>query len=234
MHTRLQHDVLGDVDVVRRRNSSRFSACWRGGVVRVTGPDYATDSQFMQALDALAPKLLQRREQHPATDVAERIELDGLTIELRRQGVNPDGIMLSPRIPVAILGFGNNLDIASVEGQRLYVKACRTIAYSVASQLLLPRAREIAAKLGCSPAGWKISRGSTVLGTCSSRGLISISYMCVFLPAALRDYIVCHELAHLTHMDHSEAFHRLLDAYLGGEEQRLVKELKNYRWPIPR
>ena len=213
MPTRLQHNALGDVDVVRRRNSSRFSACWRGGVVRVTGPDYATDSQFMQVLDALAPKLLQRREQHQATGVAERIELDGLTIELRRQGVNPDGIMLSPRI---------------------YVKACRTIAYSVASQLLLPRAREIAAKLGCSPAGWKISRGSTVLGTCSSRGLISISYMCVFLPAALRDYIVCHELAHLTHMDHSEAFHRLLDAYLGGEEQRLVKELKNYRWPIPR
>lgn len=233
MHTRLQHRALGDVDVMRRRNSSRFSACWRGGAVRVTGPVCATDSQFLKALDSLAPKLLQLRELRSAA-VAEKIELDGLTIEMRRQSLHPDAIMLSPRIPVAVLSVGTAVDTSSPEGYRLYGKACRAIANKVAPQLLLPRVREIAAALGCRPTGWKISRGSTVLGTCSRSGVISISGMCVFLPAALRDYIVCHELAHLTHMDHSEAFHRLLDAYLGGEEQRLVKELRNFRWPIPR
>lgn len=234
MHTRLQHPALGDVDVMRRRNSSRFSACWRDGRVRVSGPLYATESQILKALDALAPKLLQLRDRRQEAAAAEKIELDGLTIEVRRQSLRPDAIILSPGLPVAVLSVGTAVDTSSPGGYRLYGKACRAIAGKVAPRLLLPRAREIAAKLGCSPTGWKISRGSTVLGTCNRSGVISISGMCVFLPAALRDYIVCHELAHLTHMDHSGAFHRLLDAYLGGEEQRLVKELRNFRWPIPR
>ncbi len=234
MKTCMQHRLLGDVEVVRRSNSTRFSARWHGELVRVTGPLYATTAQFQEALDALAPKLLQRREERPAEAVPERIELDGLTIEMRRQSFQPAAIMPSVKLPDAVIYVGTDIDVASARGREFYYKACRRVAFNAAAQLLLPRAREIAVRLGCRPSGWRISSGSTVLGTCSRSGVISISYMCVFLPAALRDYIICHELAHLTHMDHSEAFHHLLDAYLGGEERRLVKELKNYRWPIPR
>ena len=38
--------------------------------------------------------------------------------------------------------------------------------------------------------------------------------MCVFLPYRLREYIICHELAHLTHFDHSAEFHAPLLALL--------------------
>lgn len=108
------------------------------------------------------------------------------------------------------------------------------VAYRIAPQTLLPRAREIADSIGRHPAGWTVSRGHRVLGQCSYKGIISLSYVLLFLPADLCDYVICHELAHLSEMNHSPRFHALLDSYLGGREAELVARLHSYRWPVLR
>lgn len=63
---------------------------------------------------------------------------------------------------------------------------------------------------------------------------ISLSAITMFLPPHLRDYIVCHELAHLSEMNHSARFHEICNGYCGGREKSLQKELKAFRWPILR
>ena len=43
-------------------------------------------------------------------------------------------------------------------------------------------------------------------GSCSSRGTLSFNYRLIFAPAVILDYVVVHELCHLTFMNHSKDF----------------------------
>lgn len=43
-------------------------------------------------------------------------------------------------------------------------------------------------------------------GSCSSRGDLMFSWRLILAPVAVRRYVVAHEVAHLTHMDHSDRF----------------------------
>ena len=71
-----------------------------------------------------------------------------------------------------------------------------------------------------------------VLGRCNSRGVIALSSVLVFLPEELREYVICHELAHLDEMNHSPRFHALCDKYCRGRERQLEAALKAAVIPI--
>lgn len=43
-------------------------------------------------------------------------------------------------------------------------------------------------------------------GSCSSRGTLSYNYRLIFAPPKVLDYVVVHELCHLTYLNHSKDF----------------------------
>lgn len=61
-------------------------------------------------------------------------------------------------------------------------------------------------------------------GYCTRDGRLSFSWQLIALPARLREYVLCHELVHLTEHNHSAAFKRRLESVLPDYRMR-EKEL---------
>jgi predicted metal-dependent hydrolase len=101
-----------------------------------------------------------------------------------------------------------------------------------ADKVLLPFAHEVADQVGLAPAGFEIGRGMRKLGHCTAKKVIQLSRNLMFLSEPLVRYIICHELAHLTHMNHSPQFHALCDKYCNGQEKALERQLRQFRFPI--
>lgn len=59
-------------------------------------------------------------------------------------------------------------------------------------------------------------------GSCSSRGTLSFNYRLLFAPPKVLDYVVVHELCHLTHMNHSKDFWNLVEQIM--PDYRIYKQ----------
>lgn len=68
-------------------------------------------------------------------------------------------------------------------------------------------------------------------GSCSAQGNLNYNWKLVLLPEELADYVVVHELAHRTEMNHSENFWRIVEMELPDYRQRR-RRLRNYEKEI--
>ena len=103
------------------------------------------------------------------------------------------------------------------------VKAARVRA----ARELPNRLRELAAEHGCAVARISIRNQRSRWGSCSPNGHICLNWRLVLIPDWVRDYVLIHELMHLTRMDHSLKFWKLVEAAC--PEWRAARRwLKNY------
>ena len=77
----------------------------------------------------------------------------------------------------------------------------------------------------------KIRKSKTRWGSCSSKGIINLSFYLMLLPVHLIEYVLLHELCHTVVMNHSADFWSLLDSHTQGRAKALRKELRQYYIP---
>ena len=70
-----------------------------------------------------------------------------------------------------------------------------------------------AKRFGLSYRAISIRNQSSRWGSCSARRCISLNWRLILLRPELQDYIILHELSHLTEMNHGKGFWTLLDQY---------------------
>lgn len=226
-----QLEELGLVHITVKSNCRKVVARWRDAALRVTAPLNIPYDELMSILRRMAPRIEKAR---PASVYHPGLELDfgELKVSITTQDIKPDRMIANIDNGHGSIAVGSAWSFDEPDTVKTINRFMCRMAQSIAPQVLIPRAREVARQVGRTPALWTISHGHRVLGHCNSRGEIALSYALIFFPTHLRDYVICHELAHLSEMNHSPRFHAICDSYCGGREKALIAQLKAYRCPV--
>ena len=78
-----------------------------------------------------------------------------------------------------------------------------------------------------TPSKVKITSAEKRWGSCNSNKTVCFSYRAVFLSQKCKEYLVIHELSHLTHMNHSKDFYSEIEKYMS-DYKVAEKELDGY------
>lgn len=222
---------IGLVRITVRRNSRSITMRWNKNHLQVNVLTSATDKDILKALDHFKSRLISRKPELRYYE-EQTLQFYSLSIAIGRQHIYPDRIIAQYRNNQATVMLGDSWDFDSDKATEAISNFICKIARRAAHIDLIPRGRELADQFNLRPTDWEIGTGHRKLGHCTATKVISLSYVVLFLPPHLRDYIICHELAHLTEMNHSKKFHVLCNEYCKGREKELIAELRRFNWPV--
>ncbi len=235
------HPTLGAVRVKVHGTTMHVKARWIGQELCVTVPVNYPVADYDAFLEKFHDRLIASRPQ-PKFYIGRIIDapLVDFTIALqarRKSTVAVSRCAITPQRGKKInytIGVAEDLAprINDPAVQKLIGSMVMRAARHAAESFIVPHADALATAVGRRPLGWEVRDTRTRLGSCSSSGIITLAARLIFLPRELSDFVIYHELAHLSEMNHSEAFHKLCNSYCGGKEALLNARLKKFDWPI--
>lgn len=242
----LSHQRLGIVKVMVRRNMRRITLSWGADGLVARMPPGVTAEYFMQLLEANADKILASRrdkqergkQAQPGAQIAAGTQLSvGVAtvsfVQGECRGSHPAELRRDRTDPMLyIFMLSPQYQYGTAEATALIRQSVMRLAYAQMLAKMRTHIMPIAERLGVKVKAWRVGRGRSQLGRCTADNVITISCYCIFLPDRLLDFVVCHELAHVSHHNHSAAFHECCNRYCGGREKQLHAELRAYTFPI--
>lgn len=229
-----EHTEFGEVTVRTDARARRIILRIRQGRLWVTCPERTDLSEVDRVLreNRNSVSALLEKEASRRTDsrwlpggvipyLCGEIRLSEQTFDRSRIHFKYDGDTLVVLLPEGV-------EWTLPENRDRVLRAVSTVLSHRAYAELYPRVLRLADRFGVRFGKLTIGHGRSKLGHCTARGDIQLSKTLMLFPAHLVDYVICHELAHLTYLEHSERFHRLCDRYCGGREKELERELRTY------
>ena len=185
--------------------------------VRITIPTWASEREALALAhghrDWIARQMERAVPPQVLADGAE-IMLYGRAIRIHWHPDAPRG----PRLEDDVLTLGGAAESVASRMQRwLMAEAKRTYAEDLAFYC---------ARAGVAIPTLSIGDARSRWGSCSTRGGIRMNWRLIMAPPEVRRGVVAHEVAHLTHMDHSPRFYAHLDALFDGDRRSCDAWLK--------
>jgi hypothetical protein len=105
------------------------------------------------------------------------------------------------------LARGGELHVTAPEAETAGVRRAVVAWYRrAAREHFVPRVESLARAAGLPAPRVFVSPATARWGSCNTRREIRLAWRLMKAPAQLVDYVICHELAHMRHMNHSNAF----------------------------
>jgi predicted metal-dependent hydrolase len=128
--------------------------------------------------------------------------------------------------------YDNNIELGLEETENtMVIKRLLYIGYKNKAMIIFP---ELMSKVlekyevqMFKPAGLVIRTMKRRWGSCSNKGIITLSTELIKLPDLLIEYVIIHELCHLKHHNHGEGYYKLLTE-LFPDWKIVRKELRKY------
>ena len=231
----IEDEEFGKVRVGIRAGMHNITMRWKGETLYMNAPRGVSEPQLRSTLEKFRVKLRASRDKNIVSyHIGQVIQCYGLTLTIEEQTERPDFILFKHTSDNVKVLVPKGRDLDDSHNKQWVSKALRSAIDSHAHEKLIPLAQEVSGRVGVAPLRFEIGRGLRKLGHCTPGKVIQLSANLLFLPEELIELTICHELAHLTHMNHSSQFHALVDTYLMGREKQLEKKLKAFNWPVLR
>ena len=206
----MSHACLTQLDfpyrVVRSKRKSAAIHV-RLGLVEVRIPYYVEDTWALEFLHSkqnwVRQKLAQQASQHslrPTLEAGQPILWQGQEKTLELDPNSSEILLHDSRL---IIGMSKSQTIQPLL-ERLFKHQAR--------EYMLARTWQVAKKYGLDHklADVKFRRTKTKWGHCTSKGVIQYNWLIMGAPQAVIDYLICHEVCHLRHHNHSPTFWQLV------------------------
>lgn len=210
-------------EVVRSRRSTADIVIERDGSVVVRAPEWADDDQVANIVESKHYWIYQ--------GLAEWRDLNATRV--LREYKNGEGFLYLGRAHRLLLVSGQEEPLQLKNGRftlrRDLVEKGEIVAaqaafrdFYVAKGLdrLKSRVAYYVPKAGVEPAGVEVRELGHRWASCSPAGKLSFHWKCMMAPQTIIDYIVVHELCHLHHRDHTEAFWNEVDKVMPDFRER--------------
>ncbi len=117
-----------------------------------------------------------------------------------------------------------------IEEDRLCVKGAPEFLHRRVRDFLIREARirfreianALAQQTGKSLGRFTVRDMVSRWGSCSSRGDLSLNWRLILAPSYVAQYVIAHEVAHLTHMDHRPAFWQLVHTLIPDPDRAIT------------
>lgn len=237
MKYRFEDKEFGTIIITVRQGMRNFVAKWKADTLMLSLPPGITTDRLREALDRMRPQLRQMRQRQtsPTYHFGQVIECFRCRVEIAPQSKNPKNLYAGRKDDgTLLLKVPAEWDLNDIPKAKNISMGLQWRVGMVAEQILLPFAGEVARELGVVVNSFSVGRGLRELGHCTGNNDIQLSRNLMFFDEPLVRFVVCHELAHITHKNHSRAFHDLVNRYTNGQEAALIARMKAFNWPIYR